>query len=311
MGNDLGDLLATWMSETGSGSIADLRMRAQWLARTVDAHMPPHAGGRWLRDMSSLGHCEVDWKGGNWAMAPAAVVRLPLADGLAVLTGARRPRLMRALADAEVWIEEAHRAAPEGELPLPRTLYLPFDSEAELIDELRAVGLPYAGCGADRISRALIPVVPKAQAAPPSRGNRLERLRAFFPRLWEVARTTDANPPDGLYREQVNGRWAHLLRRSGTWLSCGLDAGLFSELARQGRVAIRWRADPTRTASGTGTVFVDWGASLPALHSRALVLCSGLPPRFGATAETVIFDNVPRSIALRVCASLGQKFSID
>ncbi len=299
------------MSETGSGSIADFRARAHWLARTEDIGLPARASGRWLRDMSSLGHCEVDWKSGIWAVAPAAVSRLPMADGLAVLIGARRPRLMRALRENGIWLEKASRAVPDGELPLPMTIYLPFESEVDLVAELQPVDLTYVGCAADRIARSLGPTAPVDIAAPPSRTNPLERLIALYPKSWGPVRATETNAPDGLYREQVNGRWVYLFRIVGKWHACSLASGVFAELARQGHTALRWRPDVARAASDTGTVFVDWGASLPPLQSRAFALCSGLAPRFGSSAETVIFDNVPRSIAARVFTSLGQMLTID
>lgn len=84
----IGDLLLTWMSETGTGTISGFRSRAAWLTRTENLELRDKATDWWLNDISSLGHCEVDWKNDRWSIAPPTITQLPLADGLAVLAGA-------------------------------------------------------------------------------------------------------------------------------------------------------------------------------------------------------------------------------
>lgn len=311
MDETVGDLLFRWMSEVGSGTNADLRNRIDWISRTVNIEPPSYASGRWLRDLSSLGHCEVDWDGGHWSVALPALVRLPAADGIAVIAGARRPRTMRLLEDFWGSLAPARRVPPAGEVPLPITFYVTSRSEAELVDAAAEAGLEFAGQAAGRLARALPACRPHAPTGPPAYGSAVKRLEAMQPRDWRAVSAAQANPPDGLYREQVHGRWRHITRRGGEWFACDLSTGIFAELARRQESALRWRPDPARTAADVGTVFVDWGAPLPTLHSRALVLCTGLPPRFGTTASTAIYENVPRTVAARVCSSLGQSLVID
>lgn len=311
MDETVGDLLFRWMSEVGSGTIVDLRNRIDWICRTVNIEPPSYASGRWLRDLSSLGHCEVDWDGGHWSVGPPALIRLPAADGIALIAGARRPRAMRLLEDFWGSLAHARRVPPTGEVPLPVTHYVTFRSESELADAAAETGLAFAGQAAGRIARVLPPCRPHVPAGPPAYGSALMRLEVMQPRDWRPVSAARANPPDGLYREQVHGRWRHITRRDGEWFASDLSTGTFAELARQNESALRWRPDPARTAADVGTVFVDWGAPLPALHSRALVLCTGLPPRFGTTATTAIYENVPRTVAAHVCTSLGQSLVID
>lgn len=311
MDETVGDLLFRWMSELGSGAIVDARSRIDWIARTANIEPRPHASGRWLRDLSSLGHCEVDWDGGRWSVAPPALVRLPSAGGLAVVAGARRPRTMRALEDFSGWLPTARRVPTAGEVPLPITFYMPYTRESDLDDAADAAGLTLAGQSAERIARALRPTHPHVLTGPPAYGAQLKRLDSMHPRHWQSVSAAQDNHPDGLYSEQVNGRARHITRRDGAWFACDLSTGTFAELARRHESAMRWRGDTGREAAGTGTLFVDWGAPLPALHSRALVLCTGLPPRFGATATTAIYENVPRGVAARVCTSLGQTLATD
>lgn len=305
----IGDLLLTWLSETGSGTITNLRNRAAWLARTENPELPDYATGRWLRDLASLGHCEADWAHGEWSVAAPTITRLPLADGLAVLAGARRPGLLRALDDEGIYYELSRRPGTAGEIPAPATFLLPFENAAELEETAATLGVTYAGCGAARIARKLLPSLPEP-AAPPSYDSFLERLDEFSPRTWQKASARSSNLTDGLYREHINGHWRYVLLRSNDWYSTDLSHGVFAELERQGTAVIRWRPDSSDRPD-SGTVFIDWGAPLPPLHSRALVLCCGFAPRFGQTAETAIYDNVPREIALQVARSLGQTLQLE
>jgi len=311
MDETVGDLLLRWMSEIGSGTTTDLRNRIDWIARTANIEPGSHTSGRWLRDLSSLGHCEIDWERGRWSVAPPALVRLPSAGGLTVIAGARRPRMMRALDDFCGWLPAARRVPPAGEVPLPTTFYMTFTRESDLVDAADAARMSLAGQSADRIARSLPSARPHVPTGPPAYGGQLKRLESMYPRDWQPVSATQATHPNGLYTEQVNGRARHITRRDGEWFACDLSTGTFAELARLNESALRWRPDPGREAAGTGTVFVDWGAPLPALHSRALVLCTGLPPRFGTTAATAIYENVPRVVAARICTSLGQSLIID
>lgn len=306
----IGDLLLTWISESGSGTIADFRARAAWLTRTENLDLPERAGGRWLRDVASLGHCEVDWKHGTWSVAPPVVTRLPLADGLAVLAGARRPRLIRALDDSGIYAEHARRPGSERDIPPPSTIIIPYERARDLEEAAAAIGAAYSGCAAAGIATMLPPTAPTIPTAPPAYDSQFEQLAGFSPQSWTAASPRDLALGDGLYREQINGRWQYLLRREGTWYAADLSAGVFAELARRGDTVIRWRPD-SEHHTRTGTFIVDWGAPLPPLQARSLVLCSGFAPRFGSAAETALYDNVPREIATRVASSLGQTMQIS
>lgn len=311
MDESVGDVLLRWMSEVGAGTTADLRARIDWIARTANIETRSYTSGRWLRDLSALGHCEVDWGRGRWAVAPPALVRLPSADGLAVVAGARRLRTVLALKEFFGSLHPARRDPPPGEVPLPKTLYATFTRESDLSDAAKAADITFAGQSAHQIARSLSSTRPEALTGPPAFGAQLKILESMQPRSWQPARATQVSPADGLYSEQINGKLRYLTRRGGEWFACDLAIGIFAELARRKESAIRWRADPGREAADTGTVFVDWGAPLPPLQNRALVLCSGLPARFGTTAATAIYENVPRSVAVRVSTSLGQPLAVD
>lgn len=166
--NVIGDLLLTWISETGSGKIADFRARAAWLARTANLELHESATGRWLRDVASLGHCEVDWDRGLWAIAPSVITRLPLADGLAVLSGSRRPRLIRELDDADVYTERVRRSGSDRDIPAPSTIVIPYERAQDLKDAAGATSATYIDCSAVGIADLLRPTTRASPGAPPA-----------------------------------------------------------------------------------------------------------------------------------------------
>src|SRR5947207_13239441 len=104
----ISDVMARWMAETGQGSIRELRSRLAWMARTAGAVTPPAETGRWLRDLSSLAHAELDWGNDRWASAPLVVTRIPGPDGLALVAGARSHAADTGLDELAV---EVHRVA--------------------------------------------------------------------------------------------------------------------------------------------------------------------------------------------------------
>ena len=133
------DLLLTWMSEVGSGDVSDLRKRVAWAARAADRSPSRYETGRWLRDLSSLGHAEIDWERGRWAAAPAAGVLLPGTGGMAVLAGSRRGRLVERLSELGVSVHlERPAAAYDEPLPAPASVYVQADSIAELREAFEA-----------------------------------------------------------------------------------------------------------------------------------------------------------------------------
>lgn len=307
----IGDLLLGWMSERRRGTIPDLRARIAWLARTTDLDLADHAVNRWLQDASSVGHCELDWSTGRWSVGPPVVARLPLADGLAVLVGSRRPGFIEALEAADIYFDLAHAPPAPGVMPQPSTIFVPYDTLGDLEAAAFALGSTYVGCAAESIARSL-PAAPNLQAtAPPAYDSPLERLASTDPPTWSSADSPGLPLPSGLYREEVRGRWRYTVHSTAHgWFACDRATGVYSELARLRQTVIRWRPEST-DRSLVGFVFVDQVAPLPTLHSRVLALCSGFAPRIGAAAETIIYDNVPREIAAVVAASLGQIIRID
>jgi len=297
------DLMLRWMSETGAGSVRDLRERVIWLARTADLHIDGASAGRWLRDLSALAYTEVDWRNDRWAMGPPVVTRLPMSDGTAVLTGSRRAGLVEQIEASEVSVLHHQPASAAGDLPAPTSIFIQYDDVNGLREAAASVGATYAGCAALKLAERLPDVRLGPPAPPPASSN------ATVERLAEgdgIVFTPSGTDEDGLYRLKLQGRLAHLYQLDGQWHHCGLAVGVFTDHARRGRSVIRWRGERQTDNGDVGTLFVDWGSPLPPLHARTLTLCSGLPPRLSAAARTAIYGNVPAAVATAVARSLSQ-----
>lgn len=305
----IGDLLLSWMSEVGTGSISDFRAKASWLARSEDLDIHENAPAWFLNDLASLGHCEVDWRRNVWSVTPPVITNLPLADGLAILVGSRRPRLIRAIDSSDVYVERANRSYSAKGIPAPETLLVPYEHIWDLKDAARALGASYVSCAGREIARMLQASAPPASAAPPARDSLLEKLTKTKPQHWSRVPAREPNKPDGLYREHHSGRWHYTMRRDGAWYRSNFLDGVYEELARRNEHVFRWKPDSS-TRPSIGTVSIYRHAPLPILQARALSLCSGFAARYDGETESSVYDNVPRDVASLVASSLKQKFQV-
>ncbi|MGY4100431.1 hypothetical protein ACW2Q0_12880 [Nocardia sp. R16R-3T] len=301
------DLLVTWMSEVGSGDIRDLRQRIAWAARAADRSPKSYETGRWLRDVSALGHAEICWQGGTWAVAPAVATLLPATGGTAVLAGSRRVGLVERLEELAAVHVERPAINHDGPLPVPSSVFVQSDSVEELRASLAEEDVEYVGCAARSIAIGLRQIAHGPPAAPPVRGEAVEHLTSHGD---EVRFHSGLPTGDGLCRMSVYGRPSYRYRSNGSWYHTDHATGILLDRADRGINVFRWR--PERVADGEeiGTAFIDRSAPLPPLQARALVLCSGLATQFSDRARTAIFRNVPKGIALLVAESIRQEMSI-
>lgn len=303
----IGEVLANWMRLRMAGRISDLRRRAMWLARTADVEADSKECGRWLRDMSARGFVEVSWDTDRWSCAPLVLTRLPRADGVASLVGFSSACVDEALAELgiEYYSVPADPVGSNAKIPRPSTVYIQYDTMEELPSIAAALGAAFVPCAATQLAGALVaPVLGPETAGPNLQNQTLAYYSAT--ELRPVALSTEQLAP-GLYRYEANGRAQFLWFDSGQWRRCRFDHGIWFALRRAGVSAVRWRAYPGFDPdTGPGQLFVDWGAPLPDLHQRALVLCSGRTPKFADSAATAIYENVPRSIAEKTWTTLGQ-----
>jgi hypothetical protein len=300
------DLMLAWMSEMGTGDVRDLRQRVAWLARNADLNPQPFETGRWLRDMSALAHVEVDWAGARWAVAPSVAVLLPSGGGTAVLAGSRRMGTVDQLSDV-LSVQTLPGVSGDSRLSTPTQVYLQADSIRNLIEGLDGCGVSYGGRAAERIARRL-PLLQLGQpAAPPAYGAPVEHLEFEGAIRFVDGRVISHS---GLCQITVQGRPSYLYRAGDEWFHTDHANGVLWALAENGIGVFRWRHERTGGPDEIGTLFIDQGAPLPPLQTRALVLCSGKPAAFGSMAKTAIYRNVPKSVADEVARSVRQRLAI-
>lgn len=297
------------MSETGAGDVRGLRDRLAWYMRSRNFTPQRRATGLWLRDISALGHAEIDWDKDKWAIAPAAAALIPAAGGTAVLAGGRRVGIRDALADSDnlATFERAH-ATRTSDLPAPTSIYVQSDSIEQLSSALGDIGIQYVGEAASSIASALAPISLGALAAPPQRGADLEHLD---PQSTDVSFVPRCPPGDGLARFKDLGRLNYIYRQNGEWYHTDYAEGVLLDLAVRGVGVIRWRQERIVDGRRIGRLFVDQGSPLPPLQTRALALCSGLPVKFSTFAGTAIYRNVPKDVAVLVAQSVHQTVEED
>lgn len=299
------DLMLGWMSEVGAGDVGDLRERVAWLARSADLNPQAFVTGRWLRDVSALGHVEVDWTGARWAVTPSIAVLLPSCGGTAVLTGSRRVGLVETL-DAVLSVQTLQEVGNDSRLATPTQVYLQADSIRELAELLKECGVGYAGRAADHIASRLPRLQLGAPAAPPAYGSPVKHLE-----FGDAIRFVNGSVPgdSGLCVLSVQGRPSYRYRCGDEWFHTDHANGVLWALAENGLGVFRWRHERTAGIDEIGTLFIDQGAPLPPLQARALVLCSGMPTAFGDMAKTTIYRNVPRAVADQVAQSVRQQLT--
>ncbi|MFF9213242.1 MULTISPECIES: hypothetical protein [unclassified Streptomyces] len=309
----IGNLLLRWASERGGGKVTELRAGVLRTARSRGIPVREGADGRWLRDVSALGHLDVDWRRGLWSAAPPVLTRVPFSDGLALIAGRRTASFDQAVdAAADEWAEVlwVENEAAEGDIPVPDTLYLQYDAAEDLPRDAQRLECAYVPCAALQAVSVLPGLAAGPAAAPPGTGNihTVERYNLETGRF-EPARSYSE---EGLYRWR-SADFARLVqvRRGSQFLSTEYECGVFLEHERLGSSVMRWQPEKGTGRKRVGRLAVDWGAPLPPLHARAAVLCSGLQPRFHKLAETVRYDNVPFAAAERLAKSLHQKLEVQ
>ncbi|MCX5529771.1 hypothetical protein OG785_04240 [Streptomyces sp. NBC_00006] len=309
---DFGGVLLRWLSETRSGRASVLRDGVRGQAQAWSMELKEYADWGWMRKAAALGFIDVDLRADRWSVAPPVLTRLPHADGVALLTGARTARISTCIEEAAgEWMElitVPHR--PEaGEAPLPDTLLFQYEELGALHKAAEFLGARYVPCAALQLTGLLPQAKPGRESAPPggSTANTLERFEVRVRRFVPV----DRDDEDGLYRWR-GADYARLVRvrRGGVFHVVDHETGIYLELARHRTGAMHWRPEAGSGRAGIGSLFVDRYAPLPALHERAAVLCSGFAPSVGRQNQVRVYDNVPRTHAGAIAASLQQNLEI-
>jgi hypothetical protein len=324
------DVVLRWLSE-----VEGLRVKAARFAETW-AWACDHAGyneltGAWrpaLENLRALGHIERDFVG-QWVLAAKpALVAMPRADGLHLLTGARPTRVLQRLDDEDDKNDAVANAVMNYEFhqrtqvdsssgyPLgPTVVYVA--AQPGSLDVIRQ-GLVDLGISMPSAKPAdtIVSVLPTLRAIRES-GLRMEFSPARRMSVWRRGAlggydwqdvTSDLAP--GLYRYRTSYNvtrfaWRGAVGEKLLHLS-DLSTGKWLEESRAGR------RDHVKFAEGKSLLFVPTELGLPHLMLRALVLRTGLLPGrrhllcSKRSKEHYVFENVGRVAAETVTNHLEQ-----
>lgn len=283
------DRLLTWTSEVGCGSWA------QW--RTACAHLdiePTEAA----RNLSALGHVELDWADDRFACAPVTAALIPRSSGSVIVTGAR-PRGLRArlveLCRDERFDVTFHE--PVAQLHGPETWLI----EAELGD-LEAF-CEAAGTALEMDpGRRIVEWAPTCTVDDATESN---EPRDYFPRVW-VDPTTRQRRYDihadreGLWLVRERRRDVAFLLHAGRWYRVPVrEHGIY--LAYPDRAFLAYDRRRQR-------LLVDEAALLPPLLARGATLQSGrLPLRENGR---LVYVNVSVELAELIAGRLDARMEV-
>lgn len=314
-----GEVLMSWITGEGSGSLSRLRDRLSWFGSgdASETAWERDADIKWISAMSALGHLDVAWSDNRWSVAPTVLTRLPTLDGLSILIGARPVRLLTALenirADCDVWFRELLN---DHALPLPATIYLQPGSEADfrsVYEHLhRSVpGLHYQPCASSGIAASLSNQLAELHpVAGPVETDHFELARLDVDALsmpldegvslWQP--TSTPTQVGAIYRWRERAGLKFGMRVNGGWLGGDRAHVIYKFLEESRHSVLVWK--PDAQLNSVGALMAPRRLGLPPLQARAATLAFGQPARVGKTVIT--FAGLTRPIADKIGLSLGQ-----
>ena len=260
------DLLLEWASERGTGSWQQFRDAHDWIAEAYPGDSWRPTSGFTARRLTTLGHIEIDWQHGLWAVAPPLLTILPAAGAHALLTGARTRALMDRLAEETVHdpclyvTQSAQRLAPHA-------ILIACEDETNIESLAQRLGIGYEFSVSDRLS-AVLPglrsYLALAATTPAPRDYGVARLD--LQALSWMDAEDDRGP--GLYRYDAFGRPTFRLVDGDEIYALDWAIGAWSALSR-------WGAEQARLSRGAGQRHTGGtggraAADAPCSNSRAV-----------------------------------------
>ena len=278
------DELLEWCSERGEGTVDAFEAAAEWLAERKPGQDHDRDPGLATFQLQALGHLEVDWRGGRWAVAPTSITVLDDAGGNALLLGSRPRSLMRRLRTLHVDPDDELREEISPDVmvrdPVPQfgrngpsAIYLtaPDDSTIERLCE--KLGIRFE----QRIERRLRAALPSlvsyvaaglAHATPP--GFAARRLFPTSRRRW---RDVEDDSAPGAYEYRGYGPAQYFYRgEAGSLAQADKWIVVHAELRRLGLTVMQY-------SGSRRSLFVPGALPLPLLYGRCAVFRTGLLPR--------------------------------
>lgn len=300
------DHLLLWLSAKEAGSWPQFRAAVEELHVEQERREPNHLD---ISDHSGsdlplyhevrfalqrLGHVEFHANDGaySWRVVPPSLAFLPGGSGRALLCGARSAALL----------ERLHEVAHIEELPvedMPRRIVVSGAPEDTIAARARTLGLHIQ----EAAPIAILCVVPGVRDAatwpvspmPETPGWNVHRFSASHLQWTSVPQDEALCASGGLFRFVLKYQRFYYLRWRGRSFRVPVQVGKYAVM-RKRQAGLSYEAD-RRILS------VPAICRPPLLIERALVLCSGLLPRFEACSARVEYADVPQDI-VRLAAQL-------
>ncbi len=296
-----GDELLRWISESGSGPWERLRDAAAHVCQKRGVQLRP-----WVlaRDISALGHVDIDWSERRWSVSPPALNVVPGLGLCVVLTGSRPHHLDRRFDEATDDLNVYPFEVPQA--PAPAAKFAKCASVEVAQGVAAKLGATLVIAPAETLVQALRAVdeVPCEIAPEPP----LDEALRFDPQT--LRWLADHGRQAGLYRVDLHGRPAHrLLDSNGNWLAVDLAVGQFLALSgRRSSSVLRWRE-----ADGDGLLpcclEIRHELALPVLAERAATVSSGfLPSHVDGWCR---YLNVSQHVAATIAERLRQELEVS
>jgi hypothetical protein len=251
------------------------------------------------RNLSALGHVELDWADDRFACAPLTAALVPRSSGSVIVTGARsrglRARLEALCGDESIANVTFHEPIPQQHGPETWLI------EAELGD-LEAL------CEAARMALEVDPgrrIVEWAPTCTLDDATEPDGPRDYFPRAWvdpgSQQRRYDVDTHrDGLWLVRERRRDVAFLLCGGRWCRVPVrEHGIY--LAYPDRAFLAYDRRRQR-------LLVDDGAPLPPLLARGATLQSGrLPLR---ESGRLVYVNVSEELAVLIASRLDARMEV-
>jgi hypothetical protein len=244
--------------------------------------------------LQRLGHVEfrAGETGNAWRVVPPSVAFMPGASARGLLCGARSAALIERL-HGVVDVEVSPGAG------MPQRVVLRSDSEAAVAARARALGLHIQ----ESAPVAILCAVPAVRDAatwsatemPETPGWTVHRFSPLNLQWTSVPQDEAVRAGRGLFRFRLKHQHFYYLRWQGRSFKVPVQVGKYAVM-RKRQAALSY--DAAREILSVPAI-----CRPPLLIERALVLCSGVLPRFDPASARVEYTEVPREVA-RLAAQL-------
>jgi hypothetical protein len=289
------------MSVKQTGTWREFREARDWISSDSE-----EAEKSWViaRDLQALGYAEFRWRAPSaWAITPTVMTMLPDSGGTAFLTGRRTQSLVNAIETYADDLDDIDYALTQvGNDALPDSLFLSFRSDDAAASFARTIGADFTHSVAELIASRL-----PTLASCVSNFISSEFPRNFPRQYFDVSDLRWLDVPEGeaspgLYKIATYGHTEYrLVTPTRQVLQASLENGMYEALRYEDRGVLDH--DPAAAQLRIPAV-----ARIPALQTRAVTLCSGLPPRTEIIDNRLflVYDNVNEAVGIPVMSSLAQ-----